>query len=103
MQAELQTRRRVLSVTYQRYLDADRRWQAALGETRRWFPLADRPQGAMIGDPGSRMRRAYEGRARALAQFEVARAKFETARRRLAERSVRRAPRVLMLTRIEIV
>ena len=86
MQSELATRRRVLRVTYQRYVDADRAWTAALQEMATWFPIGARPYRASIGNPGSRLRRLYEARARALVQLEAAYEKFETARRRMGAR-----------------
>ncbi|WP_108258156.1 hypothetical protein [Mangrovicoccus ximenensis] len=89
MQPELATRRRVLVVTYERYIEADREWTEALGEVQRWFPAGERPNAEAMGEPGSRMRQIYESRMHALLQFEAAREKFHTARRRLAARSIR--------------
>ncbi|WP_335946301.1 hypothetical protein [Salipiger bermudensis] len=86
MQSELMTRRRVLRLTYERYLEADRAWALALSDMKRWFPTGARPYRAAIGDPGSRMRELYETRARALVRLEAARVKFATAKQRLAER-----------------
>ena len=101
MHADLLTRRRVLLLTYQRYLEADRAWKAALRDVNTWFPPTRRPGPAMIGNPGSRVRRLYEQRERALLQLDTARLKLETARKRLAERRrTTLAPRILLLTRI---
>ncbi|EEX14538.1 hypothetical protein CSE45_1709 [Citreicella sp. SE45] len=96
MQTELETRRRVLHVTYERYLAADAAWQAALSEMRRWFPASSRPYRVAIGDPGSPIRALYESRSRALAQLETARVKFETAKRRLAARRERTTVHILL-------
>ena len=98
MQPELTTRRRVLRLTFQRYIEADREWRQALVEMKRWFPRSAAPYGGAIGDPGSRVRRIYDARMRALLQFEAAYQKFETARRRLAQRATRAPGRVLVLS-----
>ena len=66
MHADLETRRRVLLLTYRRYLEADRAWNTALREMRTWFPTTRRPVSAIIGNPGSPIRRLYEQRARAM-------------------------------------
>ncbi|WP_138471051.1 hypothetical protein [Poseidonocella sp. HB161398] len=86
MQPELELRRRALRLTYQRYLEADRAWNMALDDVKQWFPVEDQPYGAVIGEPGSPMRRLFELRMRSLVQFETARQKLGTARRRLAAR-----------------
>ena len=99
MQIELATRRRALLITYQRYLDSDRAWNAALRETRAWFPSGDRPGSLTIGNPGSPIRRLYEQRERALLQLYAARVKLETARQRLtAKRRNADVPRVMLIT-----
>jgi len=84
MLAELAGRRRLLAVTYRRYLDAERAWTMLIRETRSWFPEESRPSRASIGNPGSRVRRAYERRERAMLQLYAARVKLEEAKRRLA-------------------
>lgn len=43
MHADLLPRRRVLMLTYRRYLEADRAWSMALEELKGWFPLTNRP------------------------------------------------------------
>lgn len=96
MQTELETRRRVLRVTYERYLAADAAWQSALSEMKRWFPASSRPYRVAIGDPGSPIRALYESRSRALAQLETARVKFDTAKRRLAARRERTTVHILL-------
>ena len=83
MDERLATRRRVLVLTYQRYLAVDRAWSEARNEARRWCPglLSDRV--LAIGAPRSRMRRLAEERDRALMQLEAARVKFFSARQEL--------------------
>lgn len=98
MRPELTTRRRVLHLTFQRYIEADRVWREALLEMKSWFPLSASPYGGAIGDPGSPVRKVYDARMRALLQFEAAHVKFETAKQRLAKRTQRTPPRVLVLT-----
>ena len=99
MQSELATRRRALGLTYRRYIEADLAWHTALDEMRVWLPPTERPNRAAMGNPGSEMRRIYEARARALIQFEAARQKLETARRRLESRALQRAPRLVVIAR----
>ncbi|MDT8325919.1 MAG: hypothetical protein RQ750_00840 [Roseovarius sp.] len=102
MHKDLLTRRRVLLVTYRRYLDADRAWTVALREVKTWFPAASRPGVSTIGNPGSPMRRLFEQRERALLQFETARLKLEAARRRFAAREcARRSVRVMLITCVD--
>ncbi len=98
MQSELMTRRRVLRLTYERYLEADRAWALALSDMKRWFPSGARPYRAAMGDPGSRMRQLYDQRARALAGLEAARVKLDSARKRLAERQRPAPVRILLIT-----
>lgn len=99
MHADLATRRRVLQLTYQRYLAADRALEMALREVRAWLPDQAWPSIAIIGNPGSNIRRLFDQRERTVAQLEVARQKLEVARQRLA-RSLQEtpAPRVLQVT-----
>ena len=89
MHADLETRRRVLLLTYQRYLEADRAWNIAQREIRTWFPTASRPGLATIGSPGSPVRRLYEQRERARLQLDAAHSKLEAAKQRLVERQRR--------------
>ncbi|WP_138933449.1 hypothetical protein [Roseovarius arcticus] len=86
MHADLETRRRVLIVMYQRYSEADRRWNLALREMSAWFPTEQQPTRSRMGDPGSPIRRLYEQRKRAMVQLEAARKKLDVARQRLAEK-----------------
>ncbi|KRS16363.1 hypothetical protein [Roseovarius indicus] len=84
MHTELKTRRRVLLVTYRRYLEAERALTVARQEMKAWFPAASRPLDTAIGQPGSRIRGIYDRRERAMLQLATAKAKLEQARRRLA-------------------
>jgi hypothetical protein len=86
MHAELTTRRRVLLLTYRRYLEADRAWEMALEEVNRWLPATHSHAIFSIGNPGSPVRQLYLRRERALHHLEVAHLKLETARQRLAAR-----------------
>ena len=99
MHADLVTTRRVLMVTWQRYLDADQAWNMALRDMNLWFPAASRPVPSRIGDPGSPIRRLYERRERALLQLEAMRLKLDAAKRRSAARKREmRGPHVLLIT-----
>lgn len=101
MHADLETRRRVLLLTYRRYLEADRAWNIALREMRTWFPTTRRPVFAIIGNPGSPIRRLYEQRARAMHQLDVAHSKLESAKQRLAARQRKtKATRILLITHV---
>lgn len=84
MHTELETRRRVLLVTYRRYIEAERALTVARREMQAWFPPASRPRDTAIGQPGSRIRGIYDRRERAMLQLATAKAKLEEARRRLA-------------------
>lgn len=97
MHAELATRRRVLLVIYQRYATAEHAWSVAQQETKAWFPQAHHSP-AIIGDPGSAIRRLYDQRLRAILQLEVARLKLQVARQRLERRSGRHEAHPLFLT-----
>lgn len=99
MHADLAVRRRVLLVTYQRYMKADRAWDAELREVKTWFPSSSQPGFLIIGNPGSKIRKIYEERQRALMQLEAARLKLETAKQRLtARREKTQAAWVVLLT-----
>ena len=82
MTSDLNFHRRVLVVLYRKYLDADRAWRLAQTEALSWFPLDTRPEGSLMGNPGSHLRRLYERRDRALSQFMVVYGEIDQARRR---------------------
>ena len=99
MHADLVTRRRVLMLTYRRYLQADRAWTVALDAIKGWYPAASRPGAWVIGNPGSPIRRLHERRERALLQLEAARLKLDAARQRLAARRGKtRGSRILLVS-----
>ena len=103
MHTDLATRRRVLQLTYQRFLDADRVWSMALRDVKTWFPSANQPNPFTIGNPGSRIRRLYEKRERAMLQLHAARLKLRVARKRMAERSRKtEKTRLLFLTHVDL-
>ena len=99
MHTYLVTRRRVLLLTYQRYLKADRAWDTALRDVKTWLPSSSQPSHLIIGNPGSKIRKIYEQRERALMQLEAAHLKLETARQRLtARRAKTQTSWVMLLT-----
>jgi len=93
MHNDLDLRRRVLTMTYLRYAEADLSWRRACAAARWWFPDGDRPPRRTIGAPKSPVRKVYDRRQRALAQFMAARRKLSQARARLD----RKAPEILLL------
>ncbi|QFS82566.1 hypothetical protein FIU97_07070 [Roseivivax sp. THAF40] len=82
MTPDLVPRRRAVMIFYQRYLASDRAWQQAQRDARAWFPVGARPTGLLIGAPGSKLRKLYEQRDRALLQLQAAQRKFDEARQR---------------------
>lgn len=80
MQTRFEARRRILIAAYRRYLAADRALQSARGAARVWCPETPVRGVALIGDPGSRVRRLYERRERALARLTIARSALDDAR-----------------------
>lgn len=92
MRTELERSRRLLAVTYRRYVEAELCWVRARTAARQWFPEASRPYRWTIGSPRSPMRQVYENRQRALLQLAAARRKFRDARAR-----VERQPTVIAL------
>lgn len=93
MRHDLELRKRVLAMTYLRYAEADLSWRRVSAAARQWFPESDRPQRWTIGAPKSPVRKVYERRQRALAQFLAARRKLTQAKERLGPR----CPKVLLL------
>jgi hypothetical protein len=88
MQPDLDLRRRVLVKFYRRYVAADRAWVLETRSAATWLPEAPPGKLALIGNPGSRVRRLYDRREEALERLLAARAKLETARRRQAARTI---------------
>ena len=62
MHEDLALRRRALVKLYRRYLQVDRAWQVAVTDAVAWLPSAPPSKLALIGNPGSRVRRIYEER-----------------------------------------
>lgn len=89
MQSALIIRRRLLQVTYLRYVEADRALALALQNMRSRFPPSSLPHRGTIGEPGSQIRRLHERRDRAILQLQVARTKLEIAKARLDARRSR--------------
>ena len=93
MHNDLELHRRVLTMTYLRYAEADLSWRLACTAAREWFPKADRRPRWTIGAPKSPVRKIYDRRQRALEQFMVAQRKLSQARARLD----RKVPETLLL------
>lgn len=88
MQSDLDLRRRVLVKLYRRYIAADRAWELETRAAMTWLPEVPAVKLALIGNPGSRVRRLYDRREEALERLQVARTKLESARRRQASRTL---------------
>lgn len=86
MNRELAAYQRLLVFAYRRYLEADHALASRLSDMRTFFPPDSMPYRGTIGAPGSRIRRLYEDRDRALQRLHAARAKFNAARARLDQR-----------------
>lgn len=81
MQREMEAHRRALLIVYRRYMRAERAWRLAQAEALSWFPAETRPTVPPIGDPGSRLRRLYERRDRALVQLTAIRQTLHASQR----------------------
>ena len=97
MHPDLEFRRHVLNLTYERYLVADRAWLDASQDVRTWLPRRARSAIAVIGNPGSPIREIYERRDKALSQLVAVRLKLEEAKRRIEMRSFANRPQKVML------
>lgn len=86
MHPDLRAPHRLLARAYTAYVRADHDWRRAAEAAATWFPEPMPPQIPALGDPGSRVRRLYDRRERALIQIHAARAKLEAARLRLERR-----------------
>ncbi|KPQ05710.1 MAG: hypothetical protein HLUCCA12_13870 [Rhodobacteraceae bacterium HLUCCA12] len=89
MHRELAAYQRLLIITYRRYLEADRALASRLDALRAVFPPDRKPHRGTIGAPDSPIRRLCENRDRALLRLHAARAEFEAARARIAQRHAR--------------
>jgi len=87
MLVELQTRRRVVALAYRRYVEADHAWSSSTQSAMSWFPNARQGHVAIIGNPGSKVRRLYRQRERAMLQLETARLKLKIAKSRILKRN----------------
>lgn len=87
-------RRRVLVISYQRFLAADRAWIEASDAAREW--VRGMPKSVLaIGAPRSRIRSLYSKRERALTRLQVAKLKLEEARVRFEVKQVKVHPALL--------
>ena len=93
----LETHHRFVAVAYRRYLDADQMLVLALNDLREVFPANRMPYRGTIGAPGSRIRRLYEDRDRALCRLQASFEEFKAAKARMAARSRPRPPRRIAL------
>jgi len=83
MNSYLRTRQRMLVRAFDAYMAADRKLKLAEGDAARFFPGGTPKSVWMIGTPGSRIRRLYETRDRALDRVLTARVKLHMAQRRM--------------------
>lgn len=86
MDRDLDQSRRLLAMTYRRYIEADLGWVRARRAARAWFPEESQPYRWTMGSPQSRLRQIYERRQRALVQLATARQKFLRAKERMEKR-----------------
>jgi len=92
MDRDIDQNRRLLAMTYRRYIEADLGWVRARRAARAWFPEESQPYRWTMGSPQSRLRQIYEQRERALVQLAAARQKFLRAKARMEKR-----PRVILI------
>lgn len=97
MHPYLNTRRRVLFRAARSYDTADTAWKAGLREASALVPETIGRSRWMIGNPGSRIRRLYDDREKALQRLAVAHLKLKIAQDRLARRQNALSPRTVML------
>lgn len=86
MDRDLDQSRRLLAMTYRRYIEADLGWVRARRAARAWFPEESQPYRWTMGSPQSRLRLFYERRQRALVQLAAAKQKFLRAKERMEKR-----------------
>lgn len=97
MLAELRTRRRAVALAYHRYIEADEAWNRSAERAMNWFPGARQAHLAIMGNPGSSVRRLYQKRERAMLQLETARLKLKVAKLRLLKRRQQTSTRTLLI------
>ena len=88
MHPQLDVQRRVLFRAYQRYLASERALVEAMITALNWLPDLGTPSIELIGNSGSRIRRLYEGRERAMARVRLAQQALEDAERRMKRRGM---------------
>ena len=86
MHADLKSRRRVLVNASKSYVFADDAWHHGL-DRNTWT----------IGNPGSRIRKLYEARDKALQRLVVAQLKIQVAKKRIRDRQSRPSKATLFL------
>ena len=101
MNRELAAYQRLLVIAYHRYLEADQALASRLSAMRAFFPPDSMPYRGTIGAPGSRVRRLYEDRDRALLRLHAAREKFNAAKARLDRRHPRATEVLFLAVRID--
>ncbi len=97
MLVELHTRRRALARAYSRYVIADTAWSRSTQKAMHWFPEAPQAHVAIIGNPGSNVRRLYQQREKAMLQLETARLKLAVAKSRVLDKRHQAASAVLLI------
>lgn len=98
MLVDLQTRRRAVLLAYRRYLDADYAWSSTTERAYRWFPGERKAGIALLGNPGSDVRRLYRQREKAIQVLEISRQKLKVAQERLMQDSEREERDTLSIT-----
>jgi hypothetical protein len=93
MHPYLKSRRRLLVVASRTYMEAEDAWRSGLREASVFLADAAGRRHCMIGNPGSRIRRLYDERERAVERLTYAQMKLHVARERLnaLERAGQRA------------
>ncbi|MGR3713545.1 MAG: hypothetical protein ACU0A6_10550 [Shimia sp.] len=84
MHPDLATRRRLFVQASQSYTHADLAWRQSLARARKLVPSTISRKVAPLGAPGSRMRKLYDDRDKALERLHVARLKLDLARARIS-------------------
>ncbi|GAB4258436.1 MAG: hypothetical protein Kow0013_00250 [Pararhodobacter sp.] len=92
MRDDLAAYHRLVSVTYHRYLEADRSLAEALDAMRQVFPADVMPYRGTLGAPRSRIRRLRDERDRALGRLETSLAQLRAARSRRPPRAEAETP-----------
>ncbi|MCE8512467.1 hypothetical protein KBY22_07180 [Ruegeria pomeroyi] len=83
MHSYLEIRKRMLFKAVRRYTLADMAWRQSLEQAATLVPGAMGRSYLMIGNPGSRVRRLFDERDRAIQRLTAAQAKLHDARARI--------------------